>query len=216
MHAKNIKETGHGIEFDLVIQGQLFLKQRLNLAGQFQLENLLCAIALGLETGLNIDFLLESISSIKSIKGRMEFVGCKNKAPIFVDFAHTPDALECALKNLRPHVKGNLWVVFGCGGNRDAVKRPLMGQIAEKFADKVIVTDDNPRFEKPALIRRQILEACSTAKEVGNRGEAIAVAIAGLKEDDVLLIAGKGHESGQIIGDTILPFSDQDEVLKHI
>ncbi len=216
LYAKNIQQIGHGVEFDLVIQGESFLKQRLNLAGQFQLENLLCAMALGLSTGLTKDILVENISSIKSIKGRMEFVGFKNNAPIFVDFAHTPDALECALKNLRPHTKGNLWVVFGCGGNRDAVKRPLMGQIAEKFADKVIVTDDNPRFEEPAIIRQMILEACTTAKEVGSRGEAIAVAIAGLKEDDVLLIAGKGHESGQIVGDIILPFSDQDEVLKHI
>ncbi len=213
---ENIRPIEQSIYFDLRVEGKLIPDQILPLVGYFQLENLLCSIGLGLATSISLPSILSALPTLKGVAGRMEFIGKKNGAPIFVDYAHTPDALECVLKNLKPHTNGSLCVVFGCGGDRDAGKRPLMGQIAEKFADKIIVTDDNPRFEEPAFIRKQILEACSTAKEIGNRGEAIAVAIAGLKEDDVLLIAGKGHESGQIIGDTILPFSDQNEVLKHI
>ena len=214
--AKNIQQNHHAIQFDLIVYNEIFPKQTVNLAGIFQLENLLCALALAHATGIPISSMIPSLPLLKSAKGRMEYVASKNGVPIFVDYAHTPDALECVLKNLRPHVKGNLWVIFGCGGNRDTGKRPQMGKIAQDLADKIIVTDDNPRLEDPASIRSEILKACPKAKEIGNRAEAIAVAIAGLSKDDILLIAGKGHESGQTVGTVTYPFSDQDEVLKHL
>ncbi|MBY0281824.1 MAG: UDP-N-acetylmuramoyl-L-alanyl-D-glutamate--2,6-diaminopimelate ligase [Alphaproteobacteria bacterium] len=215
-YVENIQQHQHSIQFDLVIYNQVLQNQTINLAGLFQLENLLCALALAQATGVPISTMISSLSLLKSAKGRMEYVASKNGAPIFVDYAHTPDALEGVLKSLRPHVKGKLWVVFGCGGNRDTGKRPQMGKIAEDLADKVIVTDDNPRLEDPASIRSQILETCPKAIEIGNRSEAIAVAIAGLNKDDILLIAGKGHESGQTVGTIVYPFSDQAEVLKHL
>jgi UDP-N-acetylmuramoyl-L-alanyl-D-glutamate--2,6-diaminopimelate ligase len=142
----------------------------------------------------------------------LELVGNRNGAPIFVDYAHKPDALAKALDALRPYVRGRLMVVFGAGGDRDTGKRPLMGQIASEKADLVIVTDDNPRSEEPAAIRAAILGAAPGAAEIGDRGEAIRAAIADLQPGDVLLIAGKGHESGQIIGDRVLPFTDHDAV----
>jgi UDP-N-acetylmuramoyl-L-alanyl-D-glutamate--2,6-diaminopimelate ligase len=138
----------------------------------------------------------------------------KSGAPIYVDYAHTPDALETVLTALRPHTKGKLWIVFGCGGDRDKGKRVLMGAAAAKFADRVIVTDDNPRSEEPAAIRREALALCPGAQEIGNRAEAIRAGIAALGEGDVLVIAGKGHESGQIVGKIVHPFSDRDEAIK--
>ena len=148
----------------------------------------------------------------KGAKGRLDLVGERNGAPIFVDYAHKPDALEKALAALRPYVKRKLVVVFGAGGNRDAGKRPIMGAIAAQNADRVIVTDDNPRNEKPETIRAAILAAAPAATEIGDRREAIRRSVAALEPGDVLLIAGKGHESGQIIGDRVLEFSDHDEV----
>ena len=139
-------------------------------------------------------------------------VGERNGAPIFVDYAHKPDALAKALQALRPYAKRKLIVVFGAGGDRDAGKRPLMGAIATENADRVIVTDDNPRSESPASIRAAILAAAPGALEVGDRLEAIQGAIAALEPGDALLIAGKGHETGQIIGDRTLPFSDHEAV----
>jgi UDP-N-acetylmuramoyl-L-alanyl-D-glutamate--2,6-diaminopimelate ligase len=152
------------------------------------------------------------MASLRGAKGRLDFAGEKNGAPIFVDYAHKPDALDKALAALRPYVKRELVVVFGCGGDRDQGKRPLMGEIAAKAADRVIVTDDNPRSENPAAIRAAILKAAPGASEIGDRREAIRGAIASLRAGDVLLIAGKGHESGQIIGDRTLPFSDHEAV----
>ena len=143
-------------------------------------------------------------------KGRLERVGERNGAPIFVDYAHKPDALAKALQALRPYAKRKLVVVFGAGGDRDAGKRPLMGEIAANDADTVIITDDNPRSENPAAIRAAILASAKDAREIGDRAEAIRVAIAGLQPGDALLIAGKGHETGQIVGDRVLPFSDHD------
>jgi len=131
-----------------------------------------------------------------------------NGAPIYVDYAHKPDALQTVLGALRPHVEGRLVVVFGCGGDRDAAKRPLMGAIAHRLADRVIVTDDNPRSEQPALIRAAILAACPGASEIGDRRAAIHAAIADLAPSDPLVIAGKGHESGQIVGKIVHPFDD--------
>jgi len=140
----------------------------------------------------------------------MERVGERRGAPVFVDYAHKPDALVKALATLRPFVRGRLIVVFGCGGDRDAGKRPEMGEIATRAADVVIVTDDNPRSENPAAIRAAILAGAPGAVEIGDRAEAICAAVAMLGEGDALLIAGKGHETGQIVGDRTLPFSDSE------
>ena len=142
----------------------------------------------------------------------MSSSGERNGAPIFVDYAHKPDALEKALAALRPYVKRRLVVVLGAGGNRDAGKRPLMGAIAAAGADRVIVTDDNPRNEEPHKIRAAILAAAPGAAEIADRGEAIRSAVDALQPGDILLIAGKGHESGQIVGDRVLPFSDHEAV----
>ena len=139
-------------------------------------------------------------------------MGAPLRSPIFVDYAHKPDALAKALQALRPYAKRKLVVVFGAGGDRDAGKRPLMGAIASENADSVIVTDDNPRSEKPQSIRSAILAAAKGASEIGDRAEAIRTAISTLQPGDALLIAGKGHETGQIVGDRILPFSDHDAV----
>src|SRR6185437_2575357 len=146
-------------------------------------------------------------------KGRPERVGEYNCASIFVDYAHKPDALAKALQALRPYANRKLVVVFGAGGDRDAGKRPLMGAIASENADSIIVTDDNPRNEKPETIRAAILAQAKGAREIGDRGEAIRTAIAGLQSGDALLIAGKGHETGQIVGDKVLPFSDHEAVI---
>jgi UDP-N-acetylmuramoyl-L-alanyl-D-glutamate--2,6-diaminopimelate ligase len=135
-------------------------------------------------------------------------------APIYVDFAHTPDALETVLHALRPHVQDRLHLVFGCGGDRDKAKRPVMGAIAARLADAVIVTDDNPRGENPAEIRVAILASCPGAREIGDRAEAIRSGVAALQSGDVLVIAGKGHESGQIVGTDVRPFLDSDEAIK--
>jgi UDP-N-acetylmuramoyl-L-alanyl-D-glutamate--2,6-diaminopimelate ligase len=153
-----------------------------------------------------------ALGRLRGAKGRLDLVGERNGAPIFVDYAHKPDALAKALEALRPYVKGQLIAVFGAGGDRDVGKRPLMGAIAAEKADRVIVTDDNPRSENPAAIRAAILAAAPGASEIGDRREAIRRAVASLKRGDVLLIAGKGHESGQIIGDRTLPFSDHEAV----
>jgi UDP-N-acetylmuramoyl-L-alanyl-D-glutamate--2,6-diaminopimelate ligase len=185
---------------------------RLPLVGEFQIENALVAAGLAIGTGSAPQAVFAALESLEGAKGRLERVGEHNGAPIFVDYAHKPDALEKALQALRPYAKRRLVVVFGAGGDRDAGKRPLMGAIATENADKVIVTDDNPRSENPATIRAAILAAAQGAAEIGDRAKAIANAIAGLAKGDVLLIAGKGHETGQIIGDRVLPFSDHDAV----
>ena len=135
-------------------------------------------------------------------------------APVFVDYAHTPDAIENVLTALRPHTAGKLVIIFGCGGDRDPGKRPIMGQIASRFADHVIVTDDNPRTEDPAKIRAQILTGSPNAVEIGDRANAIHDAIRDIGPNDILVIAGKGHEQGQIVGQTVLPFDDA-EIARH-
>jgi UDP-N-acetylmuramoyl-L-alanyl-D-glutamate--2,6-diaminopimelate ligase len=135
-------------------------------------------------------------------------------APIYVDYAHTPDSLEKVLQALRPHTRNKLHVVFGCGGDRDKGKRPLMGQIAAALADSVIVTDDNPRTENAATIRKEIMATAKGAREIGDRHAAIKTAIDALKQGDVLVIAGKGHETGQYVGGQVIPFSDREEAVK--
>ena len=185
---------------------------KLPLVGAFQVENALVSAGLVIATGGDPGAVFATLSQLKGAKGRLDLVGERNGAPIFVDYAHKPDALEKALAALRPYVKRKLVVVFGAGGNRDAGKRPIMGAIAAQNADRVIVTDDNPRNEKPETIRAAILAAAPAATEIGDRREAIRRSVAALEPGDVLLIAGKGHESGQIIGDRVLEFSDHDEV----
>jgi len=185
---------------------------RLPLPGAFQVENALVAAGLAIATGSEPKAVFAALASLHGARGRLDLAGEKDGAPIFVDYAHKPDALAKALDALRPYAGGRLVVVFGCGGDRDAGKRPMMGEIAAAKADRVIVTDDNPRSEEPAAIRAAILKAAPGAIEIGDRREAIASAIADLRRGDVLLIAGKGHETGQVIGKQTLPFSDHDAV----
>jgi UDP-N-acetylmuramoyl-L-alanyl-D-glutamate--2,6-diaminopimelate ligase len=184
----------------------------LPLVGEFQIENALVAAGLAIGTGSEPDHVFAMLEHLEGAKGRLERVGERNGAPIFVDYAHKPDALAKALQALRPYAKQRLVVVFGAGGDRDAGKRPLMGAIAAENADRVIVTDDNPRSENPAMIRAAILMHAKGASEIGDRTEAIRTAIADLEAGDALLIAGKGHETGQIVGDRVLPFSDHEAV----
>ncbi len=185
---------------------------RLPLVGAFQVENALVAAGLAIATESEPAAVFAALSGLKGAKGRLDLAGDKNGAPIFIDYAHKPDALAKALEALRPYASRRLIVVFGCGGDRDQGKRPIMGAIAAEKADRVIVTDDNPRSEEPAAIRAAILKAAPGAIEIGNRGEAIRAAISDLRAGDVLLIAGKGHETGQIVGKQVLPFSDHEAV----
>jgi len=185
---------------------------RLPLVGEFQIENALVSAGLAIGTGSAPKAVFETLELLEGAKGRLERVAERNGAPIFVDYAHKPDALAKALQALRPYAKRKLVVVFGAGGDRDAGKRPLMGAIAAENADHVIVTDDNPRSENPQTIRAAILNAAMGAEEIGDRAEAIRTAISDLQPGDALLIAGKGHETGQIVGDRTLPFSDHDAV----
>jgi UDP-N-acetylmuramoyl-L-alanyl-D-glutamate--2,6-diaminopimelate ligase len=185
---------------------------RLPLVGAFQVENALIAAGMAIATSSEPQAVFESLEGLEGAKGRLELIGQRNGAPIFVDYAHKPDALAKALDALRPYAKRKLAVVFGAGGDRDSGKRPLMGAIAAEKADTVIVTDDNPRSENPAAIRAAILAAARGATEIGDRSEAIRRAIAALQPGDVLLVAGKGHESGQIVGKAVLPFSDHEAV----
>ncbi len=185
---------------------------RLPLVGSFQIENALVAAGLVIATDGQPGAVFAALEHLQGAPGRLELVGERNGAPVFIDYAHKPDALEKTLEALRPYARGRLVVVFGAGGDRDTGKRPLMGEIAARRADEVIVTDDNPRSEDPAAIRAAILAAAPGAREIGDRAEAIRVAVAGLRPGDALVVAGKGHETGQIVGGRVLPFSDHDAV----
>ncbi|WP_413988455.1 UDP-N-acetylmuramoyl-L-alanyl-D-glutamate--2,6-diaminopimelate ligase [Labrys okinawensis] len=182
----------------------------LPLAGRFQVENALVAAGLCIATGGDPAAVFAALEQLHGAKGRLDLVGTVEGAPVLVDYAHKPDALEKALEALKPFAKRELVVIFGCGGDRDPGKRPMMGEIATRLADKVIVTDDNPRSEDPATIRAAVLAAAPGAIEIGDRRLAIETAVAELGHGDVLLIAGKGHEPGQIVGKTVLPFSDHE------
>jgi UDP-N-acetylmuramoyl-L-alanyl-D-glutamate--2,6-diaminopimelate ligase len=195
-----------------VAHGGATHRLRLPLAGDFQVENALVAAGLAIATGGEPAAVFAALAGLRGAKGRLEHVGTRNGAPIFVDYSHKPDALAKALEALRPYAARRLIVVFGAGGDRDRGKRPLMGAIAAAKADLVIVTDDNPRSEDPAAIRAAILAAAPGATEIGDRAAAIRFGVAALSPGDVLLIAGKGHESGQIVGDRVLPFSDHEAV----
>jgi UDP-N-acetylmuramoyl-L-alanyl-D-glutamate--2,6-diaminopimelate ligase len=187
----------------------------LPLQGEFQASNAMVAAGLALAVGDPADAVFAALESLKGAPGRVELVARTGQgASIFVDYAHTPDAIETVLKAIRPHVRGRLHILFGCGGDRDRGKRPLMAAAAARFADRVIVTDDNPRSENPATIRKEALAGAPGAKEIAGRSEAIRQAISALGPDDALIIAGKGHEDYQIIGDQVLPFSDRSEAMQ--
>ncbi|MCK1518210.1 UDP-N-acetylmuramoyl-L-alanyl-D-glutamate--2,6-diaminopimelate ligase [Bradyrhizobium sp. 190] len=201
-YAQNLALTNRGRNYTI----------KLPLVGEFQIENALVAAGLAIGTGSEADDVFATLEHLEGAKGRLERVGEHNGAPIFVDYAHKPDALAKALQALRPYAKRKLVVIFGAGGDRDAGKRPIMGAIAAENADQIIVTDDNPRSENPETIRAAILAAAKGASDIGDRAEAIRAAIAALQPGDALLIAGKGHETGQIVGDKVLPFSDHEAV----
>jgi len=187
----------------------------LPLAGEFQAANVLVAAGLALGLGEPEEKVFAALAALRGAPGRLEKVAyAPTGAPIYVDYAHTPDALETVLTALRPHVKGKLHVIFGCGGDRDKGKRPLMGAAAARYADAVVVTDDNPRGEDASAIRREAVAGCPDAREIGDRAEAIRAGVASLASDDVLVIAGKGHESGQIVASETRPFSDRDEAIE--
>jgi UDP-N-acetylmuramoyl-L-alanyl-D-glutamate--2,6-diaminopimelate ligase len=188
----------------------------LPLVGEFQVMNALCALGLVLSQDDNPDKYAPLLDQLNGVPGRLQFIDGLEEGAVYVDYAHKPAALEMVLKTLRPHTQGRLIVVFGCGGNRDVGKRSIMGKIAADYADKVIVTDDNPRYEDPVLIRQKILESAAGATEIADRHNAIESAIVDLKKGDVLIVAGKGHEKGQIVGDDILEFDDVEEVKKAI
>jgi UDP-N-acetylmuramoyl-L-alanyl-D-glutamate--2,6-diaminopimelate ligase len=185
-------------------------KLLLPLVGEFQIENALVSAGLAIGTGTDPMAAFAALEHLEGAKGRIELVGEKSGAAVFVDYAHKPDALDKVLAAVRPYAKRRLVVVFGAGGDRDPGKRAVMGEIAAKGADSVIVTDDNPRSEDPAAIRAAIMAAAPGAREIGDRAEAIRVAVAELQPGDALVIAGKGHETGQIVGDKTLPFSDHE------
>jgi UDP-N-acetylmuramoyl-L-alanyl-D-glutamate--2,6-diaminopimelate ligase len=183
---------------------------RLPLIGTYQVANALVAAGLAIAAGEDPAVVIPALAGLTGVKGRLDIVGERNGALAVVDYAHKPEALEAALDGVRPFATGKLICVFGCGGDRDRGKRPIMGAISVKRADVTIVTDDNPRTEEPAAIRAEILAAAPGAVEIGDRGAAIRAAVEMMQPGDVVLVAGKGHETGQIVGQTVLPFSDHD------
>ncbi len=202
-------DTGQDLRF---IWHDRPFQTRLNLIGGFQAENVLLACGLAIASGEAPAAVFATLPHLTTVRGRMQHAATRdNGAAVFVDFAHTPDAVSTALRALRPHVLGRLIAIIGAGGDRDAVKRPLMGQAAQANADVVIVTDDNPRTEDPALIRAAVKGGAPEALEVGDRAEAILRGVDMLGTGDVLLICGKGHESGQIVGTDVLPFDDVEQ-----
>jgi len=185
------------------------LKVTLPLIGAYQAANALTAAGLVIATGGDVAQTIANLARLQPVRGRLErAVITRTGAPVYVDYAHTPDALEAAIDALKPHTAGRLIVVFGAGGDRDHGKRELMGEIAVRYGDLVIVTDDNPRSEDPAVIRAEVLKGAIGATEIGDRRSAIAYAVGQAGAEDIVLIAGKGHEQGQIVGDLVLPFDD--------
>jgi len=188
----------------------------LPLIGEFQTSNALVAAALAIATGVEPDVAFVALNNLTGVAGRLQQVGqAANGAPILLDFAHTPDGLDHLLRAARPHTRGRIHLVFGAGGDRDPSKREKMGAVAAKLADRIVVTDDNPRSEEPAVIRAAILKGCPGAEEIGDRESAIRAGIECLEAGDVLLIAGKGHETGQIVGDRVIPF-DEPSIVQRI
>ncbi|MBX9456001.1 MAG: UDP-N-acetylmuramoyl-L-alanyl-D-glutamate--2,6-diaminopimelate ligase [Rhizobium sp.] len=195
--------------------GSEIFEVHLPLAGDFQIANALVSAGLAIVTGVPADRAFQALHHIKGAPGRLELVGhTREGALCYVDYAHKPDALENVLASVRPFTTGRIVVVFGCGGDRDRGKRPIMGEIAVRLADVVVVTDDNPRSEVPADVRSAILAAAPGAIEIADRATAIRDAVGMLQAGDTLIVAGKGHEEGQIVGNTVLPFSDHEEIRK--
>jgi len=206
-----VNVIANGQKIELNVHGER-VKLMLPLAAEFQVLNAVQALGLALVTGVPQKEALAALESLTGVAGRMERVGVTmDGAPIYVDFAHTEDGLDKLLRGVRPHTQNNIIIVFGCGGDRDPDKRAKMGAISAKLADDVIVTDDNPRTEDAAAIRAEVLKGCPNATVIGNRAQAIREGISRLSKGDCLVIAGKGHESGQIIGTKTIPFNDADE-----
>jgi UDP-N-acetylmuramoyl-L-alanyl-D-glutamate--2,6-diaminopimelate ligase len=202
------QSTPLGQQLTLSHEGKEY-KLALPLIGAYQMNNVLTAAGLVLATGGSWATTLSGMGRVSPVRGRLErAVISRAGAPVYIDYAHTPDAIEAAIEALRPHVEGRLITVLGAGGDRDEGKRPEMGAVAARLSDAVIVTDDNPRSEDPAAIRKAVLAGAPGAIEVGDRRQAIAEAIAMARAGDIVLVAGKGHEQGQIIGDQVLPFDD--------
>ncbi len=210
----DVSSHGNGQQLTLQIEGNRDSID-LQVAGEFQAMNILCALGLVVGAGGALASALAALPKIANVPGRMELVvKTAAGAGVYVDYAHTPDALETVLKALRPHTQTRLLAIVGCGGDRDKAKRPLLGRIARDHADLVYVTDDNPRTEDPATIRSEILAACPNAKEIGDRRRAIEIALTNARDGDIVLIAGKGHEDGQVIGRETIPFNDKDVALE--
>jgi UDP-N-acetylmuramoyl-L-alanyl-D-glutamate--2,6-diaminopimelate ligase len=202
------KPTQLGQDLEIEIQGEI-LKVKLPLIGGYQAANALMASAIVLASGEKVADVVTNLARLQPVRGRLERAAItRSGAPVYVDYAHTPDALVAAIAAIRPHTEGRLITVFGAGGDRDRGKRPEMGKIAFEHSDIAIVTDDNPRSEEPGTIRSEILAGAPDALEIGDRREAIAHAIGLAKAQDIVLIAGKGHEQGQIIGERVLSFDD--------
>ncbi len=185
---------------------------KLPLIGEFQAMNALAAAGLVMATGVDASAVLPALETLEGVPGRLELIGMKNGASLFVDYAHTPDGLRTVLASARAHNPKRLHVVFGCGGDRDTGKRPQMGDVARELADAVYVTDDNPRSENPATIRAQIMAACPGAVEIGDRTAAIKAAVEAANPGDMVIVAGKGHETGQILADQTIDYSDIETV----
>lgn len=213
LQIKRVEHERHRQRAEIAAGGSLH-EIVLPLAGDFQIQNALVAAGLAISTGTPTAKALAALEQLKGASGRLELVGtAANGAPVYVDYAHKPDALQNVLEAVRPFTTGRVMVVFGCGGDRDKGKRPIMGEIATRLADVTIVTDDNPRSEVPETIRAEIMAAAPGAIEIGDRRTAIHEAVTMLSAGDTLVVAGKGHEHGQTIGSTTLPFSDHEEVL---
>ncbi len=212
--AQNIKVAPGKIIFDLSYRDEVFYDVESNLLGDFQVMNILCAVALGLATGFDIGSMVKVLPKIKPLEGRMELVKTFNGGDIYVDFAHTSEGLRTALQCFRKVCRGRLICVFGCGGNRDVSKRPEMGKIAHEIADICIVTDDNPRQEAPEEIRQQIIKTCPNAIEIGNRRDAIKYAVSLMQPGDIVAVMGRGHETHQIYADENIPFNDKEVILE--
>jgi UDP-N-acetylmuramoyl-L-alanyl-D-glutamate--2,6-diaminopimelate ligase len=221
--ARNIQQHGKGLAFEISWQNQLYPVQ-VPLYGQFNVENILAVVTVMLALGHSLELVVGKLFTLKTVNGRMQRFGDEHSALIFVDYAHTPDALEKALKSARRHCEERLWVVFGCGGDRDTGKRSEMGRCAERYADHVIITDDNPRSENPERIVQDILLGCrfdssglpENITVMHDREQAIRTAITKASPGDCIVIAGKGHECYQEFQDKKIPFSDAEVVMRHL
>ena len=203
----SLKPHQSGLNIGVEAEGRHF-DVSLPLIGAFQAENALLAAGILIASGERADKIVPLLEKLRGVPGRMQHAADAAGAGVFVDYAHTPDAVAAALQAIRPHASGRVIAIIGAGGDRDQEKRPLMGKAAAGLADIVIVTDDNPRSEDPATIRAAVMQGCPSAVEIGDRASAIAHGVAMAEEGDVLLIAGKGHETGQMVGNKLLPFND--------